>query len=69
MLKYQAQIKCDHCGVTFTTVAHTKDGLLNIATLQSFAKEKGWTIKEKGTAMSAGRHLCPACNYRWGDDE
>ncbi len=69
MLKYQAQIKCDHCGAIFTKVANTKDELLNIKKLQSFAKEKGWAIKEKGTTQNVGRHLCPACNWRWGDDE
>lgn len=69
MLKFEAVITCDHCGLTFTRYAYSKSDLPNVDEIQKYAKEKNWAIKEKAKLGNVGRHLCPACNYRWGDDE
>lgn len=69
MLKYEVQIKCDHCGLTLTKYAYTKDHLPGTINIQDIAESKGWGIKKKAMNGSIGRHLCPACNSRWGDDE
>lgn len=69
MIKFEAAITCDHCGLTFTRYAYTKGDLINGDAIQRVAKNNGWAIKEKAKAGNMGRHLCPACNSRWGDDE
>lgn len=69
MLKYEAQIKCDHCGLTLTKYAYIKNDLPSTNKIQDIAKSKGWGIKEKARFGKIGRHLCPTCNSRWGDDE